>query len=570
MICDVKLTKIHYICAVRRIFLLLGLFLFLLGCDQAEIDNYFRWAPVSPDGDSLVVALERGYAGGIPDDSLNLLAGRLLAVAEKNGIRQLEARSRFWNARLLNKRRHRAEAVEELKKAIGLSDSAKYPYDQFRFRHLDIILSPRSIPETHHILKQIERFHSRRNDAVMLAHVYIDIANILHDIGNTDRALAYYMKADSLYGVLGMQEFHLKTSLNNASILHTLHRQDESEEIVLRLLDDATAKADFDYYNTVRFTASEILGSRSLLMAAYQELENRPEYLARGHRYEVALARFYLGDGDIDSARLFIGKALAGIDSAEGVIVRADMYRTAMEVYRGSGEADSVAKYAPLYISASDSVTRLRSANDVYAAENRSEIAKYEALVRSRRVTERLVWCVVIMGVAIIAMGVCMFLLRRFHRHRIEMARVQLDMERDRRQLVTSSLVMAEKDNVLQRILDDVGRLQKEGKIPADESRQIDQAIRMHVSNKADWENLATSFEKVHPSFVRQLKERFPRLSEGDIKLAVYIKVGMSTKQIARMLLLQPDSVKKNRHRLRDRLGLAPSESLEDLLRNLG
>lgn len=555
---------------MRKIFSVLGLFLFLLGCDQAEIDEYFRWAPVSPEGDSLVVALERGYAAGISEDSLDVVAGRLRQLADRKDNRQLEARSRFWNARLLNKRRHRAEAVEELKIAISLSDSAKYPYDQARFRHLDVILSPRSIAETHHILKQIEKFHSRRNDAVMLAHVYIDIANILHDIGNTDRALAYYMRADSLYGVLDMQEFHLKTSLNNASILHTLRRQEESEQIISRLLDDATAKADFDYYNTVMFTASEILGSRLLLMEAYQELAGRPEYLARGRRYEIALSESYLADGDIDSAKIFIGKALAGIDDVADVIVRADMYRTALEVYEATGATDSVAKYAPLYISASDSVARLRSANEVYAAENRSEITRYEALAHSRRVTERLVWWIVVMGVAIVAMGVYMLLLRRFHRHRIEMARVQLDMERDRRQLVTSSLVMTEKDNVLQRILDDVGRLQKEGKIPTDESRQIDQAIRMHVSNKADWENLATSFEKVHPSFVRLLKERYPKLSEGDIKLAVYIKVGMSTKQIARMLLLQPDSVKKNRHRLRDRLGLAPDESLEDLLRNLG
>lgn len=555
---------------MRKIFLLLGLFLFLLGCDQAEIDDYFRWGPVSPEGDSLVVALERGYAAGISEDSLDVLAARLQRVAEENGNRQLEARSRFWNARLLNKRRHRAEAVEELKKAISLSDSAKYPYDQARFRHLDIILSPRSIAETHHILKQIEKFHSRRDDHVMLAHVYIDIANILHDIGDTNRALAYYMKADSLYNVLGMKEFHLKTSLNNASILHTMHCYDESGKIITRLLDDDTAKADFDYYNTVMFTASEILGSRPLLMNAYRELQGRPEYLSRGHHYEVALAESYLADGEIDSALIFIKKAIAGVDDVADETVRATMFRTAAEVYGASGERDSVAKYAPLYIVASDSVARLRSANEVYTVENRSEITKYEALAHSRRVTERLVWLIVIMGVAIVAMGVYMVLLRRFHRHRIEMARVQLDMERDRRQLVTSSLVMTEKDNVLQMILDDIGRLQKEGKIPVDESRQIDQAIRMHVSNKADWENLATSFEKVHPSFVRLLKERYPKLSEGDIKLAVYIKVGMSTKQIARMLLLQPDSVKKNRHRLRDRLGLEPEESLEDLLRNLG
>ncbi len=57
-----------------------------------------------------------------------------------------------------------------------------------------------------------------------------------------------------------------------------------------------------------------------------------------------------------------------------------------------------------------------------------------------------------------------------------------------------------------------------------------------------------------------------PALTEGDVRLAVYIRAGLTSKQIAQMLLLQPDSVKKNRQRLRRRMNLTSSESLEEVL----
>ncbi len=75
-------------------------------------------------------------------------------------------------------------------------------------------------------------------------------------------------------------------------------------------------------------------------------------------------------------------------------------------------------------------------------------------------------------------------------------------------------------------------------------------------------------FDKVHPSFSANLKHGYLRLTEGDIRLAIYLKSGLTTKQIVRMLLLQPDSVKKNRQRLRRHLELDSGVSLETFLRS--
>lgn len=137
-------------------------------------------------------------------------------------------------------------------------------------------------------------------------------------------------------------------------------------------------------------------------------------------------------------------------------------------------------------------------------------------------------WMVVV-AVAFVAMVAVNLLLRRNHRHRLEVARAQLERERESRKLVTASLSMAEKDNAMQTVLTDVGRMKREGAGSSD-LRMIEQTIRMHLNNKDEMENIAALFEKVHPDFVRRLKARYPGVSEGDIRLAVYINVGMTTK----------------------------------------
>lgn len=167
------------------------------------------------------------------------------------------------------------------------------------------------------------------------------------------------------------------------------------------------------------------------------------------------------------------------------------------------------------------------------------------------------------------AMTVVMIFMRRSQRNRIALMESQLHLERSQRSIVSSALAMTEKDNVLESVLGQIGNLADTGKLSRDESSGLQQSIRIHLSGRQEWADFQHMFEEVHPSFATTLKQRYPALSEGDLRLATYIKLGLPTKQIARMLLLQPDSVKKNRMRLRRRMGIDSSESLEDILRGI-
>ena len=58
-------------------------------------------------------------------------------------------------------------------------------------------------------------------------------------------------------------------------------------------------------------------------------------------------------------------------------------------------------------------------------------------------------------------------------------------------------------------------------------------------------------------------------MTENELRLCAYIKIGMRAKEIAQLLSVSPDSVKMSRYRLKKKLDIAGETSIDDFLRNL-
>jgi response regulator RpfG family c-di-GMP phosphodiesterase len=80
------------------------------------------------------------------------------------------------------------------------------------------------------------------------------------------------------------------------------------------------------------------------------------------------------------------------------------------------------------------------------------------------------------------------------------------------------------------------------------------------------WQRFQLSFDAVHSDFVQILAEAHPELSPAEVKLSIFLKLGMNTKDIANLLYLTPESVKVARYRLRKKLGLTFPHNLHNYL----
>ena len=73
-------------------------------------------------------------------------------------------------------------------------------------------------------------------------------------------------------------------------------------------------------------------------------------------------------------------------------------------------------------------------------------------------------------------------------------------------------------------------------------------------------------FEKIYPGFFLKLKEKVTDITVAEQRMAALTRLRLTTKQMASILGISPDSVHKTRQRLRHRLNLDAEINIENFL----
>ncbi len=81
-----------------------------------------------------------------------------------------------------------------------------------------------------------------------------------------------------------------------------------------------------------------------------------------------------------------------------------------------------------------------------------------------------------------------------------------------------------------------------------------------------DWEQFAFYFDQVHVDFLKRLREQFAQLSLNDHKLSAYLRMNLSTKEIAPLMNISVRGVEASRYRLRKKLDLPNDANLTEFM----
>ena len=151
---------------------------------------------------------------------------------------------------------------------------------------------------------------------------------------------------------------------------------------------------------------------------------------------------------------------------------------------------------------------------------------------------------------------------------------LELDIKHKSSELSNVTMTVIRKNEIL---LDIDSRLEKLRRKAADEEngtmfKEIDKIksqINQNISHDDDWKSFNQNFDIVHQNFTRRLMELHPDLSTSERRLCCYLKMGLSSKEIAPLQNISPKSVEMNRYRLRKKLNLGRSDNLTTYLQNL-
>ncbi len=143
-------------------------------------------------------------------------------------------------------------------------------------------------------------------------------------------------------------------------------------------------------------------------------------------------------------------------------------------------------------------------------------------------------------------------------------------------ELASAAMHLVQKGELLSNIREELVRLKKhngavaEGEGASDELKKILRILQEENKMDKDWEQFAIHFDKVHSDFLRNLKNAYPALSPHELKICAYLRMNLSSKQIAQLENISVRGVEIGRYRLRKKLKMPGETSLYDFLLEAG
>lgn len=153
-------------------------------------------------------------------------------------------------------------------------------------------------------------------------------------------------------------------------------------------------------------------------------------------------------------------------------------------------------------------------------------------------------------------------------RIRVRNEQLQADVLNKSKELATTTFSLVRKNETLLQIKEALNAIKADlgVRLPEKYYRQLIQLIDTHLDSDHDWQVFETNFNQVHEVFFKKLIEDFPDMTPGDLRLAAYLKMNLSSKEIAPLLNISLRGVENKRYRLRLKLGLPMEANLTEFL----
>lgn len=132
--------------------------------------------------------------------------------------------------------------------------------------------------------------------------------------------------------------------------------------------------------------------------------------------------------------------------------------------------------------------------------------------------------------------------------------KLRQDIELKSKELASSTMNIIKKNEFLSIIKSE---LEQGG---TDRISKVIKIIDNNLNNTNDWNLFQEAFNNADKDFLKKVKEKHPKLTPNDLRLCAYLRLNLSSKEIAPLLNISPRSVEVKRYRLRKKMDL-PHES---------
>lgn len=152
----------------------------------------------------------------------------------------------------------------------------------------------------------------------------------------------------------------------------------------------------------------------------------------------------------------------------------------------------------------------------------------------------------------------------------IEVAKKRSDVELKNKELASIALQITHKNEIMFEVKRELEHVARKVNRPAKtELNNLINKIEQDLKMDDDWDKFKKHFDDVHAGFFKRLKETFPLLTPKDLKVCAYLRMNLSTKEIAQLLNISIRGVEMSRYRLRKKMNLDKDVNLIEYMMNI-
>lgn len=438
-------------------------------------------------------------------------------------------------------------------------------------------------------LDVLEQFKTH-NDTIYIPRAYHLLGSVCFDVNLADLSNEYYTeelkwitrKDIEYYKIQHNRFLYYSREGSPEQFLDSLRFLTESAEntmddrpslVTLYLsLANAYLKLDkkeeaYSYYEMCQQLMQDI-DNKTLQAYLYS---NIGVYMNRTKEYEKAIAYFYKAkelyarDGGlipVYNTNSGLSTAFEGLNELDSALYYFKLNKTQISrIIRSFKAAEAYQQYITAYLE---------------VAQSKLTIAEQNVVLKNRQM---IIIAVIVIALILLALLFVQQLQRKKEREKNALAeRLKIEelekkqheemLETKTREITSYSLLLSAKNNIFHQILTLNEQIRK-GRDVQRLSSKINDIVLKNMNVDSEWKDFKIHFDEVHPSFFEKLRTMCPDLTDENLRICAYFKIGLSTKEIAQILGIAQRSVFGSRHRLKKKLGLGEEEDLDSFIRDI-
>lgn len=439
-----------------------------------------------------------------------------------------------------------------------------------------------------------ERIFEQREELVMdLQQNRLVIATLYGEMKDTVNAIPYFQKTIDFFAANGMERQVVSNSILMVNFMIPNYEQyPELSSIIANTQEICKKLQDPSLTNSARLAESRL--------AYYQRDYDKAQRIqselvvassVEGQEYmhfvnTLALGTTLVAQGDYVEAIRYLKESEKNASAYGTDYVVRDARKLLAQAYEKMGNYSESLAYFRGYKAVEEQLfnqertNRFDELQTIYETEKKEnelalqaeEIKTLDAEAKASRLSATLYGTGMVSFIAI--SGLLYFGFRqRMKRLQIERERQETILKTElafkKKELTSQTLHLVQKSTYLQEIQENLEEIKQAPEPSKTDLNKIINSLRRQSGEDETWEVFKSYFTQVHNDFDQNLRQVASDVTENDIRLASFLRMNLTTKEIASLLNVLPDSVLKSKYRLKKKLRLEKEQDLGVYLTSL-